>query len=292
MEHTTTVAVKLLTEVYSCITAAKRHKLPSAVQASIWSAFHLVRCSKPVTQAWSNFTHHFPPQYLGEKNLALQVMLDRILKKIIRNEAEARHHMHARTRSEFLKPLTATESNAIRYMAGYVAVKLLKKAKKNTKNPDSRKKRHLFINVLEKMKAEQQPGLPCTLSDYSSQWSELIDRGRLYHVNEDVYNLIESIEMIVRQELQTTNYAAEENLYSLISELVLSDQAILRCWEGIADSIPIKYEQYSIELLKDIAHLWVTIRGFSFAKTWTMQFEVNKYKKGTRKTLKPETKDT
>ena len=223
----------IASEVYSYVTAAKRHKLPSAVQASIWSAFHLVRCSKPVTQAWSNF-HYFPPQYLGEKNFALQVMLDRIL-------VEARHHMHARTRSEFLKSLTATESNAIRYMAGYVAVKLLKKAKKNTKNPDSRKKRHLFINVLEKMKAEQQPGLPCTLSDYSSQWSELIDRGHLYHVNEDVYNLIEWVEMIVRQ---TTNYTAEENLCSLISELVLSDQVILRCWEGIADSIPIKYKQF------------------------------------------------
>ena len=172
--------------------------------------------SKPVTQAWSNFTHYFPPQYLGEKNFALQVMLDRILKKIIRNEAEARHHMHARTRSEFLKPLTATESNAIRYTAGYVAVKLLKKAKKNTKNPDSRKKRHLFINVLEKMKA----GLLCTLSDYSSQWSELIDHGRLYHVNEDVYNLIESIEMIIRQELQTTNYTANGVQLEFIEEFI------------------------------------------------------------------------
>ena len=41
---------------------------------------------------------------------------------------------------------------------------------------------------------------------------------------------------------------------------------------------------YSIELLQAIIGLWITIRGHSFAKDWTMKFET-KYKKGTRKAL-------
>ena len=60
-------------------------------------------------------------------------------------------------------------------------------------------------------------------------------------------------------------------------------------WEEIAKSIPIKYEQHSIELLGKVADLWVTIQGHSFAKDWTMRFEP-KYKNATRKELKPKNK--
>lgn len=67
---------------------------------------------------------------------------------------------------------------------------------------------------------------------------------------------------------------------------VLEDQDTLNCWEGIVDkSIPMKYEYRT-----KIVHLWVVMRGHSFAKTWTMQFERKNYKKSTRKTLNPEEK--
>ncbi len=173
-------------------------------------------------------------------------------------------------------------------MAGYVAVSLLKKARKTSKNPALQIKRRLFVRVLQSMKAVQQPGEPDTLFEYSSHWCELIDRGGLYNISNNVFRLVQSIEMVVRQELNTQNYLPGNDLCAQISEQVLNDQQILRCWEDIIDGhIPLRYELYSIELLQKIVRLWVTIRGFSFAKTWTLQFE-SKNKKGTRKTLKPE----
>ena len=36
------------------------------------------------------------------------------------------------------------------------------------------------------MCAEQQPELVESVEDYSKQWSELIDRGDLYHINDKV----------------------------------------------------------------------------------------------------------
>ena len=48
----------------------------------------------------------------------------------------------------------------------------------------------------------------------------------------------------------------------------------------------IKYEQYSVELLKAVVDLWVNIRGHSFARDFMMNFEA-KFTKGTRKTLIP-----
>ena len=59
---------------------------------------------------------------------------------------------------------------------------------------------------------------------------------------------------------------------------------MLSYWETIAHCIPSRYEKYSIELLKAIIEVWITIHGHSFAKDWTMKFE-SKYKKGTRKAL-------
>ena len=107
-------------------------------------------------------------------------------------------------------------------------------------------------------------------------------------VSLQVYHLMELIELVVRQHLNIQNAQAitpGTNIRQLIMKDVIKSESILSCWEVIAHSIPTKYEPYSIELLQVITNLWITIRGHSFAKDWTMKF-VSKYKKGTRKTLK------
>ena len=53
--------------------------------------------------------------------------------------------------------------------------------------------------TLEKMKAHNQPGEPDSPLEYSTLWMELIDRGGLYHISNDVFRLIEGIEMVVRR---------------------------------------------------------------------------------------------
>jgi hypothetical protein len=104
-----------------------------------------------------------------------------------------------------------------------------------------------------------------------------------------VYHLMEAIELVARCHLNVQNaqvYTPDTSIYGLIMEDVIKSQPILSRWEAIAHSIPTKYEPYSIELLRIITNLWITIRGHSFAKDWTMKF-VSKYNKGTRQTLKP-----
>ena len=99
---------------------------------------------------------------------------------------------------------------------------------------------------------------------------------------------LESIDMVVRQHLHVNNIdslSTNTDVRRLIMDQFVQSEPILVHWEEIARDIPARYEPYSIELLKVITGLWVTIRGHSFAKNWTMQFE-SKSKKGTRKTLK------
>ena len=103
-----------------------------------------------------------------------------------------------------------------------------------------------------------------------------------------VFRLIEAIEMVVRQHLNVPNiqsYQPHSDLRVRILEEALESQSVLSYWETVADIIPARYEKYSLELLRVIIELWITIRGHSFAKDWTMKFEM-KYKKGTRKALR------
>ena len=164
-------------------------KLPSARLALMWSKFHHLRSSPELIEAWRAFMQLQDGLECSsrEAHLTLQILLDRILKKIIHNLGEAASNKKKREAKPSQK-ITAMESNAIRYMAGFVAVKLLK-FKKPSKNPKVEHKHHLFVRVLASMQALGQPGEPETVEDYSTLWSELIDRGGLYHINDEVSNL-------------------------------------------------------------------------------------------------------
>ena len=63
-------------------------------------------------------------------NLALQLLLDRMLTRMLNNLAKvAKQSIQVSSES-----LSAMERNAINHMAGYVAVTLLKRFRKRTKN--------------------------------------------------------------------------------------------------------------------------------------------------------------
>ena len=97
--------------------------------------------------------------------------------------------------------------------------------------------------------------------------------------------------MVVRQYLNVEDirtYIPGTDIRKRITEDVMKSLSILSNWETLAQSIPDTYEKYSIELLTIITDLWITIRGHSFAKEWTMKFQ-RKYKKGTRKSLQAKT---
>lgn len=47
-------------------------------------------------------------------------------------------------------------------------------------------KHDLSVRILSRMKAEEQPAGVDSLSDYERLWSELTDRGGLYHIKDEV----------------------------------------------------------------------------------------------------------
>ena len=175
------IAVALVSKTYACIAVGLNHKLPSVAQCAMWKAFHKMRNAEEVKTTWSNFvlTRNCTS---SETYLTLQLLLDRLLKTMLKNEASA--NSESLTAPNQLQPLTARERNAIRYMAGYVAVSLLKKYRKPVKKSVLKQKHDRYVRILSRMKAEEQPAGVDSLSDYTRLWSELIDRGGLYHIKD------------------------------------------------------------------------------------------------------------
>ena len=177
------IAVSLITACYSSITAGFHHKLPSVAQCSVWKAFHKVRNAKDIEVAWTGFIakKQLDPT---EIHLTLQLLLFRLLKGLLKNLANSkREGASASTVSQLL---TQRERNAIRYMSGYVAISLLKRFKRPVSKAELHEKHELFVKVLSQMKAENQPSGVDSIADYTRLWSELIDRGGLYHIGDEV----------------------------------------------------------------------------------------------------------
>ena len=73
------------------------------------------------------------------------------MKKLIANEAASKQQ--GLQGNAMFNSLTMFESNAIRYMAGFVAVKLIKKFGRCTTNDAVQHKHKLFVKALQGMKA-------------------------------------------------------------------------------------------------------------------------------------------
>ena len=84
-----------------------------------------------MSQAWAKFvSFNIPTNIRIEQNLVLQLILSRMFKKIIARKAQ--NKSQSISTEAHVPPLTDIESNAVRYMAGYVAVALLKRYRKKS----------------------------------------------------------------------------------------------------------------------------------------------------------------
>ena len=116
------------------------------------------------------------------------MLLDRVFKYIInqRNQYNVVSVASHKDPERKIQMYQIEEENIVRYMSGYVVVKLLKKYRKGSSSEELKKKWKSFERVLQSMKYEDQPECEDTIDDYSRAWSDHIDRGGLFHVQLEV----------------------------------------------------------------------------------------------------------
>ena len=101
-----------------------------------------------------------------------------------------------------------------------------------------------------------------TFADRSKQ----VDRGGLKNVNDRTFHVFLAMETRVREFLKlTTAKSFAAGVKDNLLQSILADEDVLFFWSILAAEWDTEEEQ---ALLPMLAELWVTIRGFSFAKSW------------------------
>ena len=190
------------------------------------------------------------------------------------------------------KSLSFVEQNAVRHTAGYVLRKLESKYSQSKQEQSS-------VEILRALR-EMGGKLSERSTDQSSQstrWTRLINRGGLYFVSDAVYDLFVTIEHTVDDQLTSIFNERGKGIEKVKMEKlswVSNDDDVKEMWRIVSTAI--ESEEASKCLLKEIIHLWITIRGHS--KTRKIKEDYNKAKKQTvkgkrslRKDLKKTTDD-
>ena len=198
-DNTRDLVVKLCESIQSCIDAGSRCKLPSATAGKIWPAFHELRLGKKMHEMWEAHVSTMKVSAVAKKasSITLQIILDRLLKFMIKMKKEDLVP-HQQAQPPSVSTLNMIDRNVVHYMAGYTAFQLLKRYKKKSSHPAVQQKRKMFVSILKGMKSDGNN------DDSISVWTELIDRGGLFHVNTPTYEVMELIECKVRQYLHST----------------------------------------------------------------------------------------
>lgn len=115
---------------------------------------------------------------------------------------------------------------------------------------------------------------------FPSDWVNGIDRGGLVRVSENTCLLFHSIERVVRSMYnRETMETMADGVKQKLSKAVIADDDVTFYWCLLSVEIG---DAAGELLLKMITNLFITIRGFSFAKSVMEMFKQNN-KKGTQK---------
>ena len=109
--------------------------------------------------------------------------------------------------------------------------------------------------------------------DDSQDWIQLIDRGGLCHVKNDVYELFLALEKELRKHISLNKLS---DMTPKLKKEFKESESVQFIWYLISADWD---DDSSSQILDSIVAEWVKIRGFSLAGAW-----VEKYKAANKKT--------
>ena len=126
-------------------------------------------------------------------------------------------------------------------------------------------------------------GQDSSFLQYTREWIDAVNRGGLFVVNDETFELFKAIELITRQvlpqHLAGNSKHPENSGKEKLVELIVRDDMVQLKWRPV--SADIIDDEDKNELLHRIVDMWVTIRGFAVTSKW-----INDYKEAKGKTAK------
>ena len=180
-----------------------------------------------------------------------------------------------------LRDLTLTEECAVMYCGGFVVGRLTKKYSK-----ERREVAGVFTRVLQSLCATDFYDTDSDDFDsFVKKWIMEVNRGGLKILSADSFNFFKLLERVIYAYIVKNTRING----SAIVEGVVANEDLQFLWCMLATDID--QEEYSNELLSDIAKLWIKIRGHSHTSALLEKYELltsqpTKQVKEIRKALK------
>ena len=230
----------------------------------MWGLFHKARTSPSFTAAWDRLLC----ETLGMQQASpifYQYVTDVLFKEQVKQQYPL---SESATKSSSLPLLDFQERNAIRYAAGYVVRHLCERLERGS-HP---LKEELVLCLADMCKDDEDS------PDCSTDWTMQITRGGLKVVNNKTYHFFVAMETRIRQFFRTTEAESlSSGMKGTMMQSVARDEDVLFFWAILAAEWEEEEEQALFPMLSE---LWITIRGFSFARSF---LEI--YKQANRKTV-------
>ena len=257
-------SLDLVTNLRSCFTSKKNSQKEREL---MWGHFHRLRCTSEFYIKWYDF------MLKSIKCKPSPTFYQYITHEVFINEINTMYDGNSSTQtSTCTLEMTKIEENALRYVAGYVC-------------------RRTRINLETSTHPHKDEMIYCifNLSGDDSQteaWTNIVDRGGLWHVSDMTYELFHAIETEVRQHLTVSETKRVMDKQGLL-QAVLNNADVLFQWCLLSSD---HQDEVIHDLLKIMADLYITIRGYSFATSCIEIYKQSMHKglqrsKGLRKEL-------
>ena len=269
--------------VRTSISSATSIRAKCVLREKLWSNFHQLRVVE-LESIWKDFFKKAEEERFDP--IVEQHVNQSLFKDLVKSHAPAPPSIGVSVSPPTLSP---DEENVIRYAAGYVPMKLMKRYEKQSSK--------VAVEYVECLSSMAVNGDESSLEAYTLEWSRKLNRGGLFEVNDETYRFFREVEVKMQSILMAVlkRSVAASGQKQVIIDTVASDDDVQFFWALL--TCDIQREEDAITLLKDIVELWLTIRGFSVAGAWLEQHKQksrtnSRKSKGLRKKLSERAPET
>ena len=262
-----------LTSLLKClIVSTDKIKLYSTRRTKCWTYFHAAQ-NDSIPQLWRTVYTALRLNRRGKHYLFTQSVTRKLFEQLMTAAfSDVLIKEKPREREEIM--FTADELKILRYASGFVPYKLIKRYK--TKSGE---KFYHFKDCLQGMAVNSDENQD--FLEYTKSWIDKVNRGGLFSVNNETFNLFIAVETSVRRLLPNHLIGSKSSSLQVLAQTVIEEIDVQFHWSLITQELSVTEE---IELLQELIQLWITIRGFSFASSW-----LELYKEATKSNVQKST---
>lgn len=234
----------------------------------MWGEFHKLRTKNTFTEEWEKFIK----ASVGQK--ALPTFFQYIASQVFRQVIEEKYMLPELSDEGSQAKMTWEEENALRYVTGYVC----RKVQENIESSSLPDKDDMILFMIELSGDEMDDEAG------TETWTNLIDRGGLWHVNDNTYLIFYIMEEEIRRHLKITAITKlkfNEETRKSILEAILANEDLLFQWTLMIEAA-VADDSIGMAVLRRIATLYLTVRGFAFA-TSCLEIYKQKHKQHVQK---------